>query len=91
MFLQQGYDATSLRHIADAVGMKAGSIYYHFASKDELLAEILRRGIDVMETAFDEADRTAAGHGAGEPGRSPRACPPRGAVRERALHRRPRR
>ncbi len=55
LFLQQGYDATSLRHIADAVGMKAGSLYYHFDSKEELLTEILRRGIAVMETAFDEA------------------------------------
>ena len=57
LFLQQGYDATSLRDIADAVGMKAGSIYYHFASKDELLAQILHRGITVMQTAFDDAER----------------------------------
>ena len=57
LFLQQGYDATSLRHIAEAVGMKAGSIYYHFASKDELLAQILHRGITVMQTAFDDAER----------------------------------
>jgi AcrR family transcriptional regulator len=55
LFVQQGYEATSLRHLADVVGMKAGSLYYHFSSKDELLTEILRRGIDVMETAFDEA------------------------------------
>ena len=61
LFLQQGYDATSLRHIADVAGMKAGSIYYHFASKDELLTEILRRGISVMDTAFDEAERSTAG------------------------------
>jgi AcrR family transcriptional regulator len=54
-FLTHGYESTSLRRIADSVGMKAGSIYYHFASKDELLAEILRRGIDVMNEAFDQA------------------------------------
>ena len=42
LFVQQGYDATSLRHLADVVGMKAGSLYYHFSSKDELLTEILR-------------------------------------------------
>jgi AcrR family transcriptional regulator len=64
LFLQRGYEATSLRHIADTVGMKAGSLYYHFASKDELLTEILRRGIDVMQAAFDEAERTTAGAGA---------------------------
>lgn len=61
LFLRHGYEATSLRQLAEVVGMKAGSLYYHFSSKDELLTEILRRGIDVMQTAFDEAEMTAAG------------------------------
>ncbi|MEK9838439.1 MAG: TetR/AcrR family transcriptional regulator [Ilumatobacter sp.] len=56
LFLRHGYEGTSLRQLADTVGMKAGSLYYHFASKDDLLTEILRRGIDVMQTAFDEAE-----------------------------------
>ncbi|NNE11803.1 MAG: TetR/AcrR family transcriptional regulator [Ilumatobacter sp.] len=56
LFLRRGYDATSLRHIADAVGMKAGSLYYHFGSKDELLTAILERGLEVMHDAFDAAD-----------------------------------
>ena len=56
LFLRPGYEGTSLRQLADTVGMKAGSLYYHFASKDDLLTEILRRGIDVMQTAFDEAE-----------------------------------
>lgn len=55
LFLQHGYDGTSLRQLADVVGIKAGSLYYHFASKDELLTEILQRGIDVMQAAFDDA------------------------------------
>lgn len=58
-FLHHGYPATSLRQIAGAVGMKAGSIYYHFASKEELLTAILQRGISVMQAAFDDAERTA--------------------------------
>jgi len=61
LFLHQGYDATSLRHIADVVGMKAGSIYYHFTSKEELLTKILQRGISVMVAAFDQAQRTTDG------------------------------
>lgn len=60
-FLSRGYEGTSLRQLADAVGMKAGSLYYHFASKDELLTEVLRRGIDVMHTAFDDADERTLG------------------------------
>jgi len=61
LFLQRGYEATSLRHLATVVGIKAGSIYYHFASKDELLTEILRRGIDVMQIAFDQAELASNG------------------------------
>ena len=47
LFLRNGYEGTSLRRVADVVGIKAGSIYYHFSSKDELLTAILERGIDV--------------------------------------------
>ena len=32
LFGRQGYGAVSLRMIAEAAGIKAGSIYYHFAS-----------------------------------------------------------
>lgn len=44
LFRDQGYAATTLRQIADAIDMKAGSIYYHFASKDEILDEVLEIG-----------------------------------------------
>ena len=36
-FLTAGYAETTLRKIAAGVDMKAGSIYHHFASKDELV------------------------------------------------------
>lgn len=52
LFLHQGYAETSLRHIASAAGMQAGSVYYHFASKDEILEEILREGIVGVDDAF---------------------------------------
>lgn len=55
LFLEQGFESTSLRQIADAAGMKAGSLYYHFDGKDDLLTAILQRGIDVMHEAFDRA------------------------------------
>ena len=45
LFRQRGYGAVSLRSIAQAAGIKAGSIYYHFASKDEIVTEILNVGI----------------------------------------------
>lgn len=61
MFIERGYDGTSLRHLADQVGMKAGSLYYHFASKDELLTAVLERGIEVMHDAFDAAEDNHSG------------------------------
>ena len=36
-FLRDGFAAASMRDIAAEAGMKAGSIYYHFPSKAELL------------------------------------------------------
>ncbi len=48
---RNGYKATTLRDIAAAVGIKAGSIYYHFASKDEIVAAVMNDGVErVQET-----------------------------------------
>jgi AcrR family transcriptional regulator len=46
LFRADGYAATSLRDIADACGMKAGSLYYHFASKDAIVGEVLKIGVE---------------------------------------------
>lgn len=55
MFLANGYAETSLRTLAQAVGMKPASIYHHFESKDALLTEILRIGMHAVNDAFDRA------------------------------------
>ena len=36
LFSEKGFTATSMRDIADAVGIKAASLYNHFAGKREL-------------------------------------------------------
>jgi len=40
LFSDRGYDKVSMRDIAAAVGIKAASIYNHYASKEELLKSI---------------------------------------------------
>jgi len=37
LFITQGYDATSIRQIAERLGFSKASIYYHFASKQDIL------------------------------------------------------
>lgn len=42
MFHEKGYEATTIQDIADAVGLLKGSLYYYFASKEDLLFEVLQ-------------------------------------------------
>ena len=46
LFREQGYAAVSLRAIAAEAGMKSGSVYYHFGSKEEIVTEVLNLGIE---------------------------------------------
>jgi len=41
LFLNQGYSATSMRQIAEQVGIALGGIYNHFASKDEIFQALI--------------------------------------------------
>ena len=50
-----GYASTSLRDIAAAMGMKAGSLYYYFASKEELAETIMTEGIERVREAVKNA------------------------------------
>jgi AcrR family transcriptional regulator len=37
LFVEEGYETTSLRQIAEVMGFTKAALYYHFRSKDELL------------------------------------------------------
>ncbi|PPS73783.1 MULTISPECIES: TetR/AcrR family transcriptional regulator [Streptomyces] len=41
LFVERGIAATSTRMIAERVGIRQASLYYHFATKDDILAELL--------------------------------------------------
>jgi AcrR family transcriptional regulator len=50
LFRRKGFDATSTRDIAAAVGMQSGSPFYHFKSKGALLYAVMEEG---MRSAID--------------------------------------
>ena len=45
LFRERGFDGTTIRDIADAVGMRSGSPFYHFKSKPEILAAVMEEGL----------------------------------------------
>lgn len=45
LFALNGFAATSTRTIAEKVGIRQASLYYHFANKDELLIELLSTSV----------------------------------------------
>jgi AcrR family transcriptional regulator len=53
-FARRGFEATTMRGIADAIGMKAASLYRHFPSKDALLTDIMARFSGPLLAAMEE-------------------------------------
>lgn len=58
-FGKRGFEATSIRDIAAAVGMLPGSLYYHFASKEALLLAVHQEGVEHIQQAVEAALRQA--------------------------------
>lgn len=58
IFRDNGYAGTTMRAIADAASLKAGSIYYHYKSKDELIAAMLDLGINSVITSVEDTLET---------------------------------
>jgi AcrR family transcriptional regulator len=60
LFAQAGYHDTSIRDIVRATGMLPGSLYCHFASKEDLLVAVyeegVRRMLDAVSAAIGETD-----------------------------------
>ncbi len=54
-FARRGYSAVSMREIAAEIGLRQGGIYNHFASKQELLVDLMRTHMETLLTALDDA------------------------------------
>jgi AcrR family transcriptional regulator len=58
--LERGFGHTRIADVATELGVSTGLIHYHFASKDELLAETLR---DTAAADIRRMEEAVAGHG----------------------------
>jgi AcrR family transcriptional regulator len=55
LFAKQGFEGTSMREIAAATGLLSGSLYYHFASKEELFVAVYEANIRAVGEAVEGA------------------------------------
>lgn len=55
LFSLNGYDSTSMRDIAAAMGILAGSLYHHFESKEDLFIEVYSLGVSQILDAVTTA------------------------------------
>ncbi len=62
MFARKGIRSTTVREIADAVGMLSGSLYHYFDAKDSIVEEILMGFLEAIR--IDTAKCLARGQGA---------------------------
>jgi AcrR family transcriptional regulator len=47
-FAEYGFESTTVRQIGDDVNILSGSLYHHFATKEEMLHEIVRDAVQQM-------------------------------------------
>jgi AcrR family transcriptional regulator len=73
LFVKRGYAGTSIRDIAERVGLLAGSVYHHFRSKEEILLAVNHEGFRQLtarvrqivvesRTARDRLEAACAAH-----------------------------
>jgi TetR/AcrR family transcriptional regulator, cholesterol catabolism regulator len=55
VFRRDGYAAVTLKDVAALAGLQAGSLYYHFDSKEEIVEEVLTVGVEGVSAATRSA------------------------------------
>jgi AcrR family transcriptional regulator len=60
LFVTKGFSATSTREIAEKVGIRQASLYYHFTGKDEILAELLERSVRPTVDRVEQIEKLTA-------------------------------
>jgi AcrR family transcriptional regulator len=56
LFTEKGYDSTSLREIAEALGVTKAALYYHFKSKEEIVESLTADHVTRMNELLEWAE-----------------------------------
>jgi AcrR family transcriptional regulator len=60
MFSERGYANTSLREIAERLGVTKAALYFHYKTKEEIITGILRGYLDGLNAMLDNVDQGSA-------------------------------
>ncbi|WP_165360079.1 TetR/AcrR family transcriptional regulator [Achromobacter veterisilvae] len=55
LFCRHGYERTTVRELARAVGLQSGSLFHHFRSKEEILVAVMNNGIQEVIDGGEQA------------------------------------
>ncbi|WP_051324867.1 TetR/AcrR family transcriptional regulator [Candidatus Solirubrobacter pratensis] len=55
LFAERGYAGTSMRDLADALGMTKAALYYHFPGKADILLALIEPLLDSLDAIGDHA------------------------------------
>ena len=66
LFVEKGYEQTSVQDILDATGLSKGGLYHHFKSKEQILDAVMQRRIQYVNKRFQELIRNTPGKNAKE-------------------------
>jgi AcrR family transcriptional regulator len=58
LFAKKGFERTTVRDIAKAVGMQSGSLFHHFKNKEEILYSVMKEVIFLHTSRMQEIEKT---------------------------------
>ncbi len=60
LFLEQGYDATTIRRIADRVGVSAPALYLYFQDKEQMMLALCDQTFGHLIESVEEIEKTVS-------------------------------
>ncbi|MEU1087260.1 TetR/AcrR family transcriptional regulator [Streptomyces sp. NPDC005576] len=63
LFTEQGYDATSLREIAERLDITKAALYYHFKSKEDIVRSLFTNYLEAVDAVVEWAREQPTGPG----------------------------